>query len=60
MLPLKNIQIYNGIGMKVWVKELGASTTGDYLLDVSTFCRGMYILKVENTQGVYTRKIILE
>ncbi len=55
---LKKIHIYNLLGQKVGA--FGANNKKQMEIDVSSFKKGVYLLKIETGDGVVSRKFVVE
>lgn len=54
--PLKNISLYSVTGKLVFNQYVDSK---DYQLDVSSFAKGLYLLKISNLKGSSTAKLVV-
>lgn len=53
---IEEIEIYNTIGLKVYFKDVSSK---EIKIDVSTFARGNYIVKLFTDKGLTTKKFVI-
>jgi hypothetical protein len=58
---LVTISIYNALGQNLYYSQVNNSNNNvDELIDISSFCNGVYILKVQTTNELLTKSFIKE
>ena len=56
-----HLQMFSADGRLVWQRNIGSLAAGQIIgVDVTGASAGMYLLRMENAQGVFTEKVILK